>query len=80
MRKLYLISILLLAASISMSARSFVRSITADGAATLTVFLPDEGCTGRTIVACPGGGYANLMMDYEGTDWADYFNQKGIAY
>ena len=80
MRKLFSISILFLLASLAVSARSFVRPITLNGAATLTVFLPDKGGTGRAIVACPGGGYSNLMMDYEGTDWAYYFNQKGIAY
>ena len=80
MKKLLTISILFLLASLAVSARSFVRPITSDGAATLTVFLPDNGGTGRAIVACPGGGYSGLAMEHEGTDWADYFNQKGIAY
>ena len=62
------------------SAREFQVNITPDGEATLTVFLPSaDVATGRAVVCCPGGGYSNLMMDYEGTDWADYFNQKGIA-
>lgn len=61
-------------------AREFKVNITPDGEATLTVFLPSaDVATGRAVVCCPGGGYANLMMDYEGTDWAEYFNQKGIA-
>ena len=80
MKKLFIILISFLLASTTMPARNFVRLITSDGTATLTVFLPDEGATGRAIVDCPGGGYSRLMMTYEGTDWADYFNQKGIAY
>jgi len=48
--------------------------------AELTVFLPDEKrATGRAVVICPGGGYGHLAMQHEGTDWAPYFNQQGIA-
>lgn len=48
--------------------------------AELTVFLPDaKRATGRAIVMCPGGGYSHLAMQHEGTDWAGYFNQQGIA-
>ena len=62
------------------SAREFQVNITPDGAASLTVFLPSaDAATGRAVVCCPGGGYSKLMMDYEGTEWAEYFNQKGIA-
>ena len=44
------------------------------------VFLPDEKrATGRAIVICPGGGYAMLSMQHEGTDWAPFFNHMGIA-
>ena len=62
------------------SSHEFKVNITPDGAASLTVFLPSADiATGRAIVCLPGGGYSNLMMDYEGTDWADYFNNKGIT-
>ena len=62
------------------SAREFKVNITPDGEASLTIFLPSaDVATGRAVVCCPGGGYSNLMMDYEGTDWAEYFNRKGIA-
>lgn len=71
MKKLFTISTLLLLASATMSARSFECPVSTDGTATLTVFLPDEGGTGRAIVACSGGGYTKLMMTCEGTDWAD---------
>ena len=71
---------LLGAVVLTASAREFQVKITPDGEASLTVFLPSaDVATGRAIVCCPGGGYSNLMMDYEGTDWAEYFNQKGIA-
>lgn len=48
--------------------------------AVLTVFLPDaKKATGRAVVICPGGGYSHLAMQHEGTDWAPFFNQMGIA-
>lgn len=42
------------------------------------VFLPEKP-TGRAIVICPGGGYAHLAMDHEGTAWAQFYNDQGIA-
>ena len=57
-----------------------VKSRDANDKAELTVFLPDKKrATGRAIVICPGGGYTHLAMQHEGTDWAPYFNQQGIA-
>jgi acetyl esterase/lipase len=46
----------------------------------LTIFLP-EGvrATGVGVVVCPGGGYAVLAMDYEGTQIAEWLNSFGIA-
>ena len=32
------------------------------------------------IVACPGGGYDHLASATEGTAWADFYNEQGIAY
>ena len=44
------------------------------------VFLPQASkASGRAVVICPGGGYENLAMTHEGTDWASYFNRQGIA-
>jgi len=75
-----LLFLCLLGTVLTVSAREFQVNITPDGEASLTVFLPSANvATGRAVICCPGGGYSNLMMDYEGTDWADYFNQKGIA-
>ena len=31
------------------------------------------------VVICPGGGYGVLMMDYEGTDVARWFADRGVA-
>ena len=53
--------------------------LTPDGAAQMLVFLP-ENPSGRAVVCCPGGGYAYLANKHEGTDWADYFLSRGIAF
>lgn len=46
---------------------------------TLTVFLPPpEKATGAAMVICPGGGYAHLA-DHEGSHYARWFNEQGIA-
>jgi acetyl esterase/lipase len=46
---------------------------------TLTVYLaaPDKA-TGAAIVICPGGGYAHLA-DHEGSHYARWLNEQGIA-
>lgn len=63
------------------TARTFTLQNSTDGESTLQVFLPaPEQATGRAVVACPGGGYSHLAMQHEGTDWAPFFNKKGIAY
>ena len=49
--------------------------------AQLTIFLPKKNiATRRAIILCPGGGYAGLSLQKEGTDWAPYFNEQGIAF
>lgn len=46
----------------------------------IRVFLPDsEKSTGMAVVCCPGGGYSHLAMEHEGYNWADFFNEQGIA-
>jgi len=46
---------------------------------TLTVFLPDPSrANGAAMVICPGGGYAHLA-DHEGSHYARWFNERGIA-
>jgi len=47
---------------------------------TLTVFLaPKEKATGAAVIICPGGGYTNLAIGYEGTEVAQRFNASGIT-
>jgi len=46
---------------------------------TLTLFLPDTTkATGAAMVICPGGGYTHLA-DHEGSQYARWFNEQGIA-
>lgn len=47
---------------------------------TITVYLP-ENCPENTpaVLICPGGGYARLAMDHEGTEVAEWLNSIGIA-
>jgi acetyl esterase/lipase len=46
----------------------------------LTVFLPSKNkATGAAVIICPGGGYTNLAMGYEGTEVAQRFTESGIA-
>ncbi len=62
------------------SARSFTVNITPDSASTLSVFLPDgQPTASRMVIILPGGGYTHLAMQHEGTDWAPYFNSRGMA-
>ncbi len=42
------------------------------------VSLPDSA-TGRAVVILPGGAYVMHAMEHEGTDWAPFFNERGIA-
>jgi acetyl esterase/lipase len=47
---------------------------------TISVFLPQkEKATGTAIVVCPGGGYARLAMENEGSPVATWLNDAGIA-
>ena len=47
---------------------------------TLTIFLaPEIKSTGAAVIICPGGGYVNLAMDYEGEEVARRFNDSGIS-
>lgn len=47
---------------------------------TIEVFLPPAAkATGIGVIVCPGGGYKNLMMSYEGRDVAAWLNENGMA-
>ena len=73
------LTLLLVLSASAQTARKFTVNITADGESTLSCYLPASP-SGRAVVGCPGGGYAHLSMQNEGHDWADFFNQQGIAY
>lgn len=64
--------------------RKFTLKNSADGESEITVYLPTAEAAaqanGRAIVDCPGGGYSHLAMDHEGHDWAEFYNQQGIAF
>lgn len=46
----------------------------------IEVRLPARGnATGQAVVICPGGAYAGLAYDWEGTDFAGWLNSQGIA-
>ena len=81
MKRLTLLTAMLLLTAGAMAQRSFELKNSDDGKSVLYCFLPSpDKSTGRAVVCCPGGGYQHVCMDYEGTDWAPYFNDQGIAY
>jgi acetyl esterase/lipase len=46
----------------------------------IAVFLPaKKNSTGQAVIICPGGGYAYLAYDWEGSDVAKLLNSKGIT-
>ena len=45
---------------------------------TLTVFKPERP-NGKAVIICPGGGYAILAFDKEGTRVAEEFNKWGVT-
>ena len=66
----------------------FIFNLWGDGAngsdvpdtAKVYAFLPDkENNTGRAVIICPGGDYASLNLQHEGTDWADFFNGQIVG-
>ncbi|MBC8082211.1 MAG: alpha/beta hydrolase [Hymenobacter sp.] len=47
---------------------------------TLTVFRPAvDKVTGTAVIVCPGGGYARLSIDSEGTDVAKRLTEMGVT-
>ena len=87
MKKYFLltaVALYALVATAQSTERKFVLKNSADGESELTVYLPKAeaaaAANGRAIVNCPGGGYSNLSMEFEGHDWAEFYNAQGIAY
>ncbi len=46
---------------------------------TMTVYAPEGKNTGAAVVVFPGGGFALLVMDLEGTDVCDWLTTKGVT-
>ncbi|HWD00289.1 MAG TPA: alpha/beta hydrolase [Candidatus Sulfopaludibacter sp.] len=47
---------------------------------TITPFVvPAERATGTAVIVCPGGGYAHLATDKEGTEIARWLNSIGVS-
>jgi len=47
---------------------------------TLEVYLPDDNnATGKAVVIFPGGGYSILAYEWEGTEFAEWLQDHGIA-
>jgi acetyl esterase/lipase len=46
----------------------------------IALYLPSKrNATGEAVVICPGGGYARLAYDWEGSDVARWLSSQGIA-
>lgn len=45
----------------------------------ITIYSPKEKKTDAAVLICPGGGYGILAYDHEGTEIAEWFNQKGMT-
>lgn len=46
----------------------------------LTIYLPPQNrATDKAVIICPGGGYAGLASHHEGTLFAQWLNEQGIA-
>jgi acetyl esterase/lipase len=46
----------------------------------ITAFIaPKEKATGAAVLICPGGGYGILAASHEGSDFAKWFNDRGIS-
>lgn len=48
---------------------------------TISVYLPKDKnkMSGASVLICPGGGYAILAAEHEGSDLARWFNERGVA-
>ncbi|MFL5562674.1 MAG: alpha/beta hydrolase [Gemmatimonadaceae bacterium] len=46
---------------------------------TMTIYRPNGGNSRATIVVLPGGGYAAVAMDLEGTEICDWITKQGMT-
>ena len=42
-------------------------------------FAPQDKSNGAAVVICPGGGYAGLAATKEGSEYAQWFNERGVS-
>jgi acetyl esterase/lipase len=77
--KNFMLSCFAVAAMTATAANPQVITLSPDGEAVLSVYHPEKSC-GVAVVDCPGGGYQHLAIDHEGTQWAPFFNERGITY
>ncbi len=57
-----------------------VVRITSVSTPTITIYSPDPAiATGAAVLVCPGGGYARLAIDIEGTEVCDWLNSLGVT-
>jgi acetyl esterase/lipase len=43
------------------------------------VFRPEKQTSDAAVIICPGGGYGILAIDHEGSEIAQWFNERGIT-
>lgn len=69
-----------IAASATPDAPVIALGESADDAPRLHLFpLTDGDIPTPAVLVCPGGGYAHLAMDYEGTEVAEWLNANGVG-
>jgi acetyl esterase/lipase len=62
------------------SSKSYVIRLGNVSQPTITVYKPaKERDTGAAVVVCPGGGYAILAMNLEGTEVCEWLNSVGVT-
>lgn len=64
---------------ISTSARGEISISNVHHPSITPYFAPKEKATGVAVIIAPGGGHTSLKMDYEGSNIAKFFNEKGIT-
>ncbi|MCF0064058.1 alpha/beta hydrolase [Dyadobacter chenwenxiniae] len=64
----------------SVTDESNILRISGVSVPTMTAFIvPKEKATGAAVMICPGGGYGILAASHEGSDFAKWFNDRGIS-
>ncbi|MCH4181576.1 MAG: alpha/beta hydrolase [Prevotella sp.] len=43
-------------------------------------FFPAKLSSSITVIQCPGGGFNQINLSYEGLDFAPWFNEKGVNF